>query len=987
MILGLKWLIFKFAVFQNMKVSTSKAFKIIYSLYQHEYLGYLFESFAVQLDQAGKLTLTHQNISSKNAPEFSSCLDSDDYNLIDLMDSMHQGAVIQQFHKTKDKPEEFFQRYYRNDRFKEARLEIDEYLELRRARILELIGGKPLFEMGQDGEPAWRPILVKVKPATVLFHFRRTSDNTRYFPTIKHDGSKLEFQYRGGHLVCLKPAWLLVDNALYSFSGNIDGNKLKPFLNRRFILIPNKIEETYYQKFVAPLIGSFDVSVRGFEIRNRRYAAQPVLLVSDYNPDEVAREMNQDGAPSPPWIQFRIVFEYGPYAVHGSSKSINEVFLEKTEDSFIFQKVIRDHTWEHEQLQILNRMGLTTIEGRSIWTRSLALRWLTTHQNTLSTRGFNIRQSFIDQRKYFLGISTISLDVKESTDWFDVFAQIRFGDYLIPFVKIRDHILNRSEEFILPNGEIGLIPASWFSEYSELFGFVQWNQNNNSIKLGKHHLSLARNLDPNLKSADFDRRLSRLENADGIEQRSLPLHFKGALRPYQHSGFNWLIFLNQNGLGGCLADDMGLGKTVQTLALLQDQKQTEEKGVSLLIMPTSLLYNWEQEAAKFTPQLKVLNYSGSNRSKNIESFRKYDLVLTSYGITRIDIGLLENFDFNYVILDESQVIKNPSSIISKAVQRLQSRRKLILTGTPLENSTLDLWSQMNFVNPGLLGSQAFFMREFMRPIEKNGDKKKVQRLSELTKPFILRRHKGQVAKELPPKVEHIHYSSMTKEQEETYERIKSQYRNRILENIESIGMEKSQFLILEGLTKLRQLANHPQLIDPEYAGASGKMSNLVHMLQSIVSERHKVLLFSQFVKYLRLIRETLNSSGIDFAYLDGSTQNRKEQVERFQSEEDLKVFLISLKAGGLGLNLTKADYVLIADPWWNPAVESQAVDRAHRIGQENKVFIYKFITKNTVEEKILQLQNRKIHLMEQLITPDQKFVKGISKQEVEQLLS
>jgi SNF2 family DNA or RNA helicase len=404
-------------------------------------------------------------------------------------------------------------------------------------------------------------------------------------------------------------------------------------------------------------------------------------------------------------------------------------------------------------------------------------------------------------------------------------------------------------------------------------------------------------------------------------------------------------------------------------------------------MPTSLLYNWEKEAKKFTPTLRVLIYAGSSRKKDVKNFAKYDLVLTSYGITRIDIEVMKEFYFNYVILDESQNIKNPQSNIAKAVSQLKSRRRLVLTGTPVENTTMDLWSQMNFLNPGLLGTQNFFKDEYQIPIEKYGDDKKRNKLHVITKPFILRRHKSQVAKDLPEKFETIHYCTMSEEQEKLYEEVKSTYRNQLMEMIEEAGMKRSHFMILQGLMKLRQLANHPRLTDGAYKGDSGKLEDVLYALENALQGDHKILIFSQFVKHLEIIKEELDKRQVQYTYLDGATRDRQGEVDRFQKDKSIKVFLISLKAGGVGLNLTAADYVFLLDPWWNPAVEAQAIDRAYRIGQENKVFVYKFITRNSVEEKILALQQNKKKLATDLITTEESIMKQLSKNDIEALLS
>ena len=527
----------------------------------------------------------------------------------------------------------------------------------------------------------------------------------------------------------------------------------------------------------------------------------------------------------------------------------------------------------------------------------------------------------------------------------------------------------------------------WLTKYADLFALSETEGNNERPVLRKHHLNLVKELEEgNLAKVHLSEKLRSLSAFNGFKNYPVPEGFRGELRPYQRAGYNWLRFLNEYKLGGCLADDMGLGKTVQTLTLLQSEKDSGA-GTTLLIMPTSLIYNWEMEATKFTPGLKILNYTGTLRNKDVTRFENYDLVLTSYGITRLDVELLQKFYFNYVILDESQVIKNPSSNIAKAVRELKSRHKLVLTGTPIENTTLDLWSQMSFINPGILGTQTYFRNEFQNPIEKKADETRSKKLGMIIKPFILRRHKSQVATELPEKVENIQYSVMTPEQEKKYEEVKTHYREKIFKLIEQEGLGNSRFMILEGLTKLRQLANHPRMIEQGYTGDSGKLEDITHMLQNAMGEGHKILVFSQFVKHLDLVKQYLKTNKIDFAYLDGSSTDRKEQVERFNKDQKLKIFLISIKAGGLGLNLTEADYVFILDPWWNPAVEAQAIDRAHRIGQKKKVFTYKFITRNTVEEKILMLQQKKLKLTHELITTEESFMKQLSKEDIEQMLA
>ena len=976
-----------------MNVSPSKPFQLVYSLFEHEYLGYLFESFVVEVNEHGNLTLSHQNISSKNAQEFASGLDNDDYELIKLMDSMQQDVIAQTFHKKKIKTPEFFLKIYGKDGNQTVQHQIAQYLEVRRSKILALIGVKSLFEMGSDGEPAWKRIYVQKEKATVLFHFRRNEDNTHYFPTIKHNGEKVEFQYRNAYIICNEPAWIVIEDKLYSFEKEVDGNKLKPFLNKKFILIPKKMEETYYKKFVTQLIASFDVYAKGFDIKSSHEAPKPQLILSElavakkeltlFDSGETVSEKDHNDDSK---ILFELQYQYGSYSIPADRRDPVSVRLEHQNDYYTFFKINRRLDLERSIAIELQKMGLVFRNGKLTLPKSEAFGWLALHQGLLEQLNFAITQRTTGTKRYYIGPSSIDLQVTENIDWFDIKAVIKFGEYMIPYNVIRKYILKKKREIELPNGEIAVIPETWFQEYSELFAFAKDGQED-SGNLEKHHLALIQELAQNqLAKVSINKKLEKLRDYNEIEDYQLPTQFSGELRPYQKAGYNWMRFLRSFNFGGCLADDMGLGKTVQTLALLQSLKEENQSGASLLVMPTSLIYNWEMEAKRFTPELKVLNYTGTNREKDVTKFISYDLVISSYGIVRLDINILQGYNFDYIILDESQAIKNPSSNIAQAVTRLKSKYRLILTGTPVENSTLDLWSQMSFVNPGLLGSQSFFKNEFLNPIEKSKNEKKTEKLHTIIKPFILRRNKGQVVKELPDKVENIKYCRMSPRQEEEYESVKSGFRNKILDNIEKDGMGKSRMLILQGLNKLRQIANHPKMVDPDYEGDSGKLEDIQHMLTSSISKGHKILVFSQFVKHLSIVRQYLDCEKISYAYLDGSTKNRMEQVENFQNDPSLSVFLISLKAGGVGLNLTKADYVLLLDPWWNPAVEAQAVDRAHRIGQENRVFTYKFITKNTVEEKILKLQESKIKLARDLISTEDSFVKNLTKEDIASLL-
>ncbi|WP_162340936.1 DEAD/DEAH box helicase [Cyclobacterium salsum] len=978
-----------------MKVASDKPFEIVYSLFSHEFLGILFESFAVQLDEKGRLSFAYQNISYQNAREFGEGLDETDLELIRLMDSMQQEAIVKKYNAKNTKPKEFLRKVFDQNQSTQANKEIQKLiegkLEITRSKILDNIKHKRLFEMGNDGNPVWKEIQIMPEKASVLFHFRRNEDNTHYFPTLKYQSEKLEWQYMGSYLICHQPAWLVVNSRLFSFEKDVDGKKLLPFLNKKFIVIPKKVEESYYQKFVTQLVASFDVFAKGFTIKVNRSNPEPVLFLGDLPGNPTVDMFGKNtGLEDEEKMVFDLRFTYGDFTFRADQAKPTNVELEKNGDDYTFYKVVRDLSKENFYSDFLKSKGLPVRNGRFPMNKRDAYDWIINHRPELDDLGINIHQATQEKgKKYFIGSAKINVKIAEKIDWFDVEATVTFGDHEISFVKFRKLLMKGKTEIELPNNEVAIIPKSWFVNYAEIFSFMEEKEaDQGSFKLKKHHIALAQELEKgNLINLSLSERLKKLKDFSNIDDYELSGYFKGTLRPYQKAGYNWMRFLNEYHFGGCLADDMGLGKTVQTLAFLAMEKERSEGTTSLLVMPTSLIYNWELEAKKFTPKLKILIYTGTQRVKDSNQFGQYDLVLTSYGITRLDIDILKAFYFNYIILDESQAIKNPDSIISKAVIQLNSNHKLILTGTPVENGTMDLWSQMNFINRGLLGGQAAFKKQFLMPIEKKNDKDKILKLNAMIKPFILRRLKSQVATDLPEKVVNVKYSTMTEAQEKAYEEVKAYYRDKIINELAIPGVSQKSLTLLRGLTQLRQMANHPKMADENYQGDSGKLEDIMHMVKSTVSEGHKVLIFSQFVRHLGIVKQFLKQEKMPFAYLDGATKDRQAQVTQFQEDPSIQVFLISLKAGGVGLNLTKAEYVFLLDPWWNPAVESQAIDRAHRIGQQNKVMIYKFITRNSVEEKIMALQERKMALAGELISTEESFIKSLSKEDISALLA
>ncbi len=959
------------------RVESSKPCKIVYSLFEHEYLGFLFEPHIVQLNNNGELSLTYQRIYTITSKEFN-FLDETDLLLIKILEECEQEHIIKKYHKTRIRPSIFFSEHYKP----EMHTIIRPNIERRIAQAISMMRDKDVYLMTKEGHPAGKKIIISDNPASVLFHFRRSDESTRYFPTIKYDEQKIEFMFKNAAIICNKPAWLLLNEQLFYFEKELEGKKLQPFLNKRFIEIPKTSEKVYYQKFIIPLIEKYHVYAEGFDIITRQYEARPVL--------KIANNWNNVSG-------LTLYFNYDKFSFAYKTGTAVSVTLEETNGSFTFYRVKRSLQWEASKVLTLNSLGLIASDGSTFVLDSddetetneiyRLFDWLNENHDNLKEAGFEIIQEK-QNKEYFFGRSRVEIKITETNDWFDVYAVVFFGNFQIPFISLKNHILNKIKEYILPSGQIAIIPDAWFVQFNDLFHF---SDKGSSLRLKKHHLGLVQELSEEGGNSEISENFAKLVDFNDMEVATLGEKFNGSLRPYQQAGFNWFYLLRKYNFGGCLADDMGLGKTIQTLALLQKVKEDQIKeGVqrfpSLIVMPTSLIYNWQREAAKFTPDLKIMVYTGIERHGSSSYFNEFDIIFTTYGVIRIDQEKLKQLVFNYIILDESQIIKNPKSKITKAVKGLNSSFRLILSGTPIENSVMDLWSQLSFINPGLLGSESFFTQNFLIPIEKQKDIEKAEKLQTIIKPFVLRRTKDQVAKELPPKVENIFYSDMSEEQEKIYEETKSYYRNELLKVIEKEGIKNNQLNLLAGLNKLRQIANHPLLTDKEYTGTSGKFNDIIFTLETTLSKGHKILVFSQFVKHLDIFRGYLDAQKMDYAYLDGGTKNREEEVDKFQNRPEIQIFLISLKAGGVGLNLTAADYVFILDPWWNPAVEQQASDRTHRIGQTKSVFIYKFITKNSIEEKILALQARKKQLANSLISIEDSIIKSLSVEDVKDLL-
>ncbi|WP_026475590.1 DEAD/DEAH box helicase [Alkaliflexus imshenetskii] len=858
-------------------------------------------------------------------------------------------------------------------------------------------------------------------PAKPVFTFELTPEGLLYTLQIRQDypGSEPRIFALFGREVdflCKEPAVLKIKSRIYYFD-NTDWKKFKPFIAKTTITIPERQVDVYMEDFVANCVRNHDVIAKGFQIESTSDSPGVHLAIK--------KDLQQMPA-------LALHFSYHDKQFLADQKAPVFVKLIKEGTTYKFQKIVRDFEFEKKVEEILLELGLLRCGdglfrpasgnkfSNPVATLAQLSDWINVNKYRLETLGYSL-DAHVDDKEVFIGKVSLHIDTGEDNDWFEIRARVQIGEFSIAFMKFRKNLLENNPEFELPDGKLFMIPQEWFTRFSELFNYAKTDLH--TIRLPRAHFQIMEQVKhgiSNLASENGDKSVT-------FPEVTLPTGVQAKLRPYQMEGYAWLNFLLENGFGGILADDMGLGKTLQTITLLQKIYQNQpreevpvdaglemtiqeaeipktqqlslfdipkiksfnETGIpaSLIVMPTSLVHNWQDEIRKFAPSLRVYAYTGNNRLKSKEIgriFRHYHLVVTSYGILRNDIEMLRNYYFHYFILDESQYVKNPTSKIYDAVKSIESSHRLVLTGTPIENSLVDLWAQMNLVNKGLLGSLNFFKRHFVQPITRNNNEEKEAKLRKLIQPFMLRRTKENVAKDLPPIMEQVLYCDMTPEQETFYEREKSGIRNSIYKIFEHKTAEQSAIMALQALTRLRQIANHPVMVDENYKGSSGKFEQILDHLESIVAENHNVLVFSSFVKDLELIEHELNKRKLAYVKLTGATRERAKVIQEFN--EQASIFLISLKAGGVGLNLTKADYVFMLNPWWNPAAEAQAINRAHRIGQTKNVFVYRFLSSGTIEEKIARLQQRKSELADVFVNNNNPLT-DLSQEEILELFS
>ncbi len=972
----------------------------------HRITGPLF-SAVILSPGAGKAFYTvNDRLSLANLKEYEPVLLPEQTGLVKTIEEYSDRNLLRVFSKEKKNAQHFLASL--DEAFIESHLR--PYIEKRLQRCMELLQGSetPVYIKKQYNNIYEEDrIFLPDEKANAVFNFIRTEEGLKYYLTLNQGEENITLFGRTGFILINDPCVLALDNRLLQIE-DIDGKKLVPFFRKQHILIRRETERQFLKTFAKTVIQRYTVNAQGFNITDRCNRPVPVLSL----------ESALDGKPL-----FVLQFRYDERTVYYANiRSELQVSMKEVDGQFTFARFIRDLPFENHIISSLLEKGLAVMDAAAFRPLPLVrsespllahslVSWLNVNSSALMELGIEVKQS-LPQGRFYTGPLELKVSITENNnDWFDIMATVTIDGHEIPFRAFRQNLLNGNREYMLADGSILVLPEEWFARFSNLMPFAR--EDTNRLMVDRQHFPLLKESFSGMDGT-CEGRINKWLESPGEAEQPVPAEIRAVLRDYQKQGFNWLLKLNRLGFGGCLADDMGLGKTLQTLAVLIHVMKPEEtphtgarKPVSgsqlnlfdngaatayrvkpsLIVVPLTLAHNWLNEISKFLPSVRAGYYGGQNRKPLREYYDSLELIITSYGMVRNDLEQFLAVDFLYLVLDESQVVKNPRSKTYRSLLSIKADHRLVLTGTPVENSLTDLWAQMNFLNPGLLGSFEFFRNEFVIPVERYQNDSQKRILKTIIHPFILRRTKAEVAPELPELSCHVVYCNMSESQQAFYETEKSRVRNLILDNISSKGIEKSSIIILRSLTQLRLAANHPALVDSTYGEDSGKYDAITENLLNLIAEDHKVLVFSSFVRHLEIIRDFCLSKGIQHKWMTGDVprKEREEIIRDFEINSGNRLFLITNKTGSYGLNLVSADYVFILDPWWNPAVEEQAVSRAHRMGQHRKVFVYRFITKDSIEEKIQLLQQRKIRLAESLTGGSSRF-RITDKEEILHLL-
>lgn len=828
---------------------------------------------------------------------------------------------------------------------------IRPFIEKKLLEMLALIreNGLPFYQKQAGSKILYAHHAYHINPHDVEIRvtFHVDSKTFRYQLQCYYEGQSFSLsELKPVVVLTSSPVTLLLGMELYFFP-HIESARILAFTKKRSISVDASQIEKYIDNIVIPIARYHEIETHGLNIMEEKCACEAILSFEDVTYNGQALQLG---------------FRYRDQIfTPDSAIEMKKIVYRKTSGEICFFR--RNMIMEEQAVQLLTDAGLQQLNNTYFslspkTPEKTLVEWINNHRELLQQSFHLINNA--ENARYSLDEIHIEQSCDNEADWFELHITVVIGNLRIPFSRFRKHILEEKREYLLPDGRMILLPEEWFSKYANLL--EMGIQTEKGIRL-RHTFIGA------VQTALGENGIKKIPAKQQIRKVAVPKTLKATLRPYQQKGFSWMVHLYKRGFGGCLADDMGLGKTLQTLTLLQYiyKPSAPKQPATLIVVPTSLLHNWRREAKRFTA-LSMTEYNNTvaiDKKRPEKFFGRFHLIFTTYGMMKNNIDILRSYRFKYVVLDESQNIKNSDSLNFRSAIQLQSNHRLVLTGTPIENSLKDLWAQFHFIQPDLLGSESAFQKQFIIPIRQGNARVETQ-LQQLIAPFILRRSKKEVAPELPELTEETIYCDMTGEQNTCYEQEKNSLRNILLQHTQSTDRLHS-FSVLNGILRLRQLSCHPQLIFPDYTGTSGKATQIIETFDTLQSEGHKVLIFSSFVKHLELLAEAFRERGWKYALLTGSTSNRSSEIAHFTDQKDVQAFLISLKAGGVGLNLTQADYVFIIDPWWNPAAESQAIARAHRIGQDKQVIAYRFITQNSIEEKILHLQDEKRRLAETFV--------------------
>jgi len=758
-------------------------------------------------------------------------------------------------------------------------------------------------------------------------------------------------------IICLLPSLFIWGSRICSFQEGQSGKLLQPFLTKEHIFIPARMQEEYFRKFILKSAFSAEIEADGFAFDD----IGPEMEVS------VCMQRNVFGKYS-----LCLSFKYGEEVFDEGSPKKKVVRLKEDGQEVGFVRTCRSSEKEDVIIRKLRTESGMPSEG----TLEELIDWLGKNKDMLSDMKVTHQQ--LTERQYYIGNVSVSSDRNVVSDWFQLRVILRFEDGTqIPLMALKNAILNGEREFLLPNGLWFLIPENWFARYAPLMLFGV-KSTDDTVRYHKSQSYIGETVEETPVSGPAD---------GACTDEKLPDGLNAELRPYQAEGYRWILGHLRGGSGCCLSDDMGLGKTIQAISVIlkyvtsasqsflgMDDEPELFSGAELtpylksdpvlVVSPASVVFNWKNELRRFAPSLSVLEYTGTSaqRSKSRKLITKADVTLTTYQTLRNDIGHLSRICFGMVVFDESQQFKNDSSVLYSAVKMLKSPFRLALSGTPMENNLSELWSLMSVLVPELLGQYAVFRDNFMSPINSNLLSEKTDILRNLISPFFLKRRKEDVLDSLPSRQDETILCDMTPEQKSMYEKELSSMRNMLLDD----SARKDTMHILAAITRLRQIASFPMVLDSSIT--SGKMEAVFEKLEQLYGTSHKALIFSEYVSFLDVVASEMTGRGWDYVMLTGKSSDRESTVDRFMNDEECSFFLISLKAGGVGLNLTRADYVFILDPWWNRSAEEQAACRAYRIGQDNPVVVYRFITEDTLEEQIVELQDRKSSLIEAVMS-------------------